>query len=513
MAWPDGRSGRAVAVGLLVALSVALSTAGFVGGVAAQSQQADVVFVFDQTGSMDDVAADLKDEINNVASELEASGVDARYALVTYESGTNTEVRQSFTDDTTKLEQALTFTTFGGTEDASDAILFTFDQLTFREGAQEVVVVLSDEPDDSDSTTRSEAIQELNDRGAFLVSVSPESNTDDDLRNMAESQADNGRWTDIAAQSFTQVVKDIIGAVEEATDAGNTTVDEKAPEFEVANASVENTSLRPGESTDVTVEITNTGDGDGVFNAHLSDSTRTSLYDERMVLDPGESESFTVEVSYTEIGTKAIMINRNVIDRISVTRPQLEGEELDVRDAAVSRSTVAPGETYTVSAVVESQADWRRDATVRFTHTDEGDGNSTVATTETHSLAPGEPMTIRHRVTVPEDAAGTNRTWRVGNATAGTVSVLSSDAAGTGPVHMYRPDDDSDTRVLVLRNGGDEPTDVFVNVAPAEDVTGVMRMVTVGPGEVAELRFDDGDLPDAADADTWWVNGEPMTAT
>ena len=71
----DSSPGVAVGFALLMVLSVALSTVGFVGAAGAQSQQADVVFVFDETPSMSDEADALANEVKNLANELSTSEI------------------------------------------------------------------------------------------------------------------------------------------------------------------------------------------------------------------------------------------------------------------------------------------------------------------------------------------------------------------------------------------------------------------------------------------------------
>ena len=245
----DSSPGVAVGFALLMVLSVALSTVGFAGAAAAQSQQADVVFVWDVSGSMDDEADDLISETKTLASELDSSGVDAQFGVVFMDKNFNgPSVEQDLTSDTTKIDSALEGVESNyGNETASEGILTALNDISYREGSRKVIVVFTDCQDLNGADTRDTAISELNKANAYLVSVSPDENEyncpgaddptgvdkEDELKYLAEERADNGIWSDIDIP-FKDVVKDIIGAVQQATGGDSEEEDPTISDVEVS---------------------------------------------------------------------------------------------------------------------------------------------------------------------------------------------------------------------------------------------------------------------------------------
>jgi len=174
---PDFSPGVAVGFALLLTASVALSTVGFAGAAAAQSSQADVVFMWDISGSMD--PDPLIDETETLTNELDSSGVDAQFGVVLMDVRKNRinkgpSVEQGLTPDTTKIDSALEgVESKAGNETASEGILTALNDISYREGSQKVIVVFTDCQDLNGADTRDTAINELNEANAYLVSVSP----------------------------------------------------------------------------------------------------------------------------------------------------------------------------------------------------------------------------------------------------------------------------------------------------------------------------------------------------
>lgn len=304
---------------VLLALLVLTSSLAAFAAPAAAASKADVVFVFDRTGSMSDERDALKQEIRDVADSLSASGIDARYALVAYESdGADTEVLQGFTSDAGDLKDALGFSFFGGTEDASDAINTTVrDELNFRSDASKIVVVITDEPDDSPSATRDDAINWMNEEDVTLLSVSPDDDDDDSLKSMAE-RTDNGRWVDIQSGSFESVIEQIIGTIEDVAGGGEGTSNaDREAEFEFVNRSVNTTTVGVGEPVEVNVTVENVGDKAGEYKAVISDDLQVITRDTAEIA-PGETHTFTFVLTFDEESHYGLFVNHWSIDRIVV---------------------------------------------------------------------------------------------------------------------------------------------------------------------------------------------------
>lgn len=493
-------------VALLLVTSVLVIGIGPVGTVSGASQKADVVFVFDKTGSMDTQAAALKEEVENVANELDSSGIDARYGLITYESASNTGVVVSLTDDTQALQDGLEFSTEGGTEDASDAINFALDEMNYRSDAQKIIVVITDEDDDSSALTRDSAITNLNDAGACLVAVSPNIDSSDELKSMSE-RADCGDWTDIGSTSFTTVVTDLIGIIEDVTGDSPAAM----PDFQVASSSVNSTTAHVGEPISAEIVVENQGSRSGSYHALITTMNEIH-YSERVELAPGESHTFTPTLTFAETRSYNVRLNYKTFATIDVIpRPPapLEAADVELVDASVPRSTTWAGDSYDVITTVENVGDRRGEAIVTFAHNVTNGTNATNATNVTNATAtdtvvatesvyldPGETADIRHTVTVDSSpAAPTPYGWNVslqgGNATtSGSVTVMSTDQVESGLVDAYAKPrtvaPGEEYAVVALLHNPDESAQLVTlsYAGPGEDA---LRMVWVGPGETIEV--------------------------
>jgi predicted ribosomally synthesized peptide with SipW-like signal peptide len=133
---------------------------------------ADVVFVFDDTGSMGEEIAGAQAAITNFVDELVTdAGIDARFALVSYKD--TTELDQDFTSDQATIEAAIDAL---GASGGSDGREDNFDALgvatrdiaadsggmlsAYRTGAQKVVIDITDAPaqvDDPDAYQNDES--------------------------------------------------------------------------------------------------------------------------------------------------------------------------------------------------------------------------------------------------------------------------------------------------------------------------------------------------------------------
>lgn len=506
------RRGATTVVALLVTTAV-LGTA--LGPAAAATKKADIVFVFDKTGSMDEQAAALKDEIENVTAEMDAAGIDARYALVTYEGADNTEVRLQLISDTQALEDELGFSTEGGTENVSHGIQVGLD-LDFREDAKKIVVVITDEDDDGSDDSRARTIDRLNAESACLVSVSPEfylGSVDDELKTMAE-QVDCGRWTDIESGSFTDVVTDVVDIIEEVTGDAPAGV---GANFEVTEATAEETTAYLGETVNVRFTVENTGGSSGEYDALLTTMGEIHYTDEAEI-GVGESRTFTATVSFDELGTHNLRLNHRAFATVTVERPPpapLGAADVELVDAHVTRSTVLAGESYDVVSVVENVGNGPGQVSVAFADDVSTNGTSNGSSTETVVLDSGETAEVRHTAT--HGAATTTHAWSVSaagsNAThAGNVTVLSADDAESGVVDAFTAPRTVETGetydvTAVVHNAADEEQ-LFVVTFAAQDGVSETKMLWVDAGDTVEFAASYTASGGAGTVD-WTVNGVP----
>lgn len=213
---------------------------------------ADIVVVFDDTGSMGGEIGALQDQVTSLTDDIEDAGVDARYALVSFKD--DVEIDTDFTDASTFQTAVDALSASGGgdtPEDNVDALAVGTgnapteggDSLSaFRSGAQRIVIDITDAPahDETDDRTRfsqSEIETFLDDGNVTFYAVAPASvSSGVSKRDIAET-VDDGTWIDIDGADFDVILNDIVDEITEpayvlsytttnpATDGSDRTVD------------------------------------------------------------------------------------------------------------------------------------------------------------------------------------------------------------------------------------------------------------------------------------------------
>ncbi len=117
----------------------------------AVNPQADVVFIIDESGSMGGDINEVRNNVNNIATQLGAS-LDPQYALVEFGGSSSAPGNPGLTTDLTDatgLSTALaTLVASGGTEPGVEATIFAHDNVSFRPGAGVCYVLITDEDSD-----------------------------------------------------------------------------------------------------------------------------------------------------------------------------------------------------------------------------------------------------------------------------------------------------------------------------------------------------------------------------
>lgn len=127
----------------------------------------DIVMMVDESGSMGGVQTNLRNNISNFASILQAGGLDVRFALVGYGSSFNYLPRTmtNFTNAAGFATAAAGLVASGGTEPGYAAIQFalTSPTLTWRSNAVKNLIIFTDEPSNGDpsGTTQAKATADL----------------------------------------------------------------------------------------------------------------------------------------------------------------------------------------------------------------------------------------------------------------------------------------------------------------------------------------------------------------
>jgi len=198
-----------------------------------EDKPVDFVFLLDVTGSMGGELDGAKAEVQNFVDAIAAEGIDARYALYLFGDEENTGppsvvLKQGFTSDGDEFDDAVQNTTleeqvgFGGDtpEDNYEAILTADNDLSYRSGAQRVLIDITDAPgeEDPDQTvgglaeTRANAVSVLDDYTYFAVS--PDVTTDpngfgyDEDEKKVIAQEVDGNWIELG-DDFEPILDEI----------------------------------------------------------------------------------------------------------------------------------------------------------------------------------------------------------------------------------------------------------------------------------------------------------------
>ena len=145
----DKPRGRLIA-GALLAMLVGFGTSLTVRA----AVMTDIIMVVDESGSMGDVQANLRNNIGAFASILSSGGIDARYGLVGYGSGSVApRMLTNLTTPTAFSTAAQNLLINGGTEPGYTATAFALNALdgqsdlfSFRSNALTNIILFTDEP-------------------------------------------------------------------------------------------------------------------------------------------------------------------------------------------------------------------------------------------------------------------------------------------------------------------------------------------------------------------------------
>jgi len=194
-----------------------------------EDKPVDLVFLMDVTGSMGGELDTMKTNVQDFIDSVEAEGIDARYALYLFGDEESTGppavfLKQDFTSDSTTFKNAVQDTSleeevgYGGDrpEDNYEAILTADNDLTYRSGAQRVMVDITDAPSEEDpdqtigglAETRANAAMVLDDY--TYIAVSPDETGTHEKKTLASNV--DGTWIEIL-EDLDPILDDIVTEV------------------------------------------------------------------------------------------------------------------------------------------------------------------------------------------------------------------------------------------------------------------------------------------------------------
>lgn len=141
----------------------------------------DIVFIFDESGSMGDEIMEIKTRLNDIVAQLRVS-LDYRLGLVGFGASNHANqeahIHLTLTDDDDTFAAALDeLVAYGGFEPAFDAVVLSLsDQMGFRDRAGVCTILITDEDADVGEHNQADALTALTNRQAvFLGIVNPTS--------------------------------------------------------------------------------------------------------------------------------------------------------------------------------------------------------------------------------------------------------------------------------------------------------------------------------------------------
>lgn len=123
------------------------------------SNLADIVFVLDCSGSMQDNIDAVRDNLNEFADTLIAKGYDYQIGVVTF--STTVDDVWDFTNDVEQVKSNLSsIVLWGGVED-SPAALYEATELSWRPGSKRNIIWITDEPYPEDTYTKGQIVDRM----------------------------------------------------------------------------------------------------------------------------------------------------------------------------------------------------------------------------------------------------------------------------------------------------------------------------------------------------------------
>ena len=140
---------------------------------------ADIVFVHDDSGSLDDEASQVKANIETFLNKLDQSGIDYRVGLLPYGGGGGysnpsgtVKHNGNLHDNGADLISDINNMRFdGGTERAFDAMNLASNSINWRQSTQKIIILVTDEDNDNGNINESTLITNLKNNGVTVYGL------------------------------------------------------------------------------------------------------------------------------------------------------------------------------------------------------------------------------------------------------------------------------------------------------------------------------------------------------
>ena len=193
--------------------NVTIETLYFTGN--ASGQKLDLAVAFDDTGSMEPQIDAMKTKVQSLVDQIKASGMNARYALVTFKDAVT--IRTKWTNDSKVFKNTVNALMANGggdePEDSLDAIE-TVASMPFRDDAQKVILVITDAHAHykGDNTTYSnytkeDVTRDLKDKGIIFIPISPTFKSSTEAANLRDIANEiQSMWIDMNSTNFSVIL-------------------------------------------------------------------------------------------------------------------------------------------------------------------------------------------------------------------------------------------------------------------------------------------------------------------
>ncbi len=197
----------------------------------ASGQKLDLALVFDETNSMNEEINALKLKVRDLTQKINSSKLDARYSLVTF-NGSDVATKINWTNDADYFRSnCRNLSTSGGNSRLPENSLDGIEKVVsngFRDDAQKVIIVVTDEPSlqkgdgkSNSAYTVEDVKSDLLNSSAMLIAVSPDFRNRNvnpnvrhldlpkyaDVRELANDAS--GLWIDIQTADFSAILDQI----------------------------------------------------------------------------------------------------------------------------------------------------------------------------------------------------------------------------------------------------------------------------------------------------------------
>jgi hypothetical protein len=182
----------------------------------------DLVIVFDDTGSLGDEIADLKEKVNQLTESISSATIDCRYSLITFKD--TVTVQQEWTSDPAVIKKAVDGLEASGGDDEPEADLDAIETalaMGFRPDAQHMILDITDERTHyrGDGTpfsqyTIPETASHVMNAGVSYILVGPASvsgtfDDQNDKRELVKALGGSGLFFDIHRDEFSIILDKI----------------------------------------------------------------------------------------------------------------------------------------------------------------------------------------------------------------------------------------------------------------------------------------------------------------